>query len=85
MSDKTEWPKWVKVHVAHIFKQKAQEGQLRQGYDNALVIGDSGPDHMSVPAFKDFHVDRATGEVTVLVNNADEEKSALSDPKAETN
>ena len=39
-------------------------------------------DHVSVPAFPEFHVNRLDGSVTVLVANEDEEKAAMSAPVA---
>jgi hypothetical protein len=58
-----EWPKWVKVHDSHILRKE---------------IG-GAPDHVSVPAFPDFHVNRENGEVTVLVHDEDQEKLATSE------
>jgi hypothetical protein len=58
-----EWPKWVVVHGSHI-DRKETEG---------------GPVHISVPAYPDYHVNRANGEVTVLVHNEDEEKAATAE------
>jgi hypothetical protein len=37
-------------------------------------------DHVSTPHFPTFHVQRGTGEVTVLVKTEEEEAFALSDP-----
>jgi hypothetical protein len=34
-------------------------------------------DHVSTPAFPEFHVDRMTREVTVLVHSVDEEQIAI--------
>jgi hypothetical protein len=62
-----EWPKWVKVSDSQIVRQKR----------------DGAPDHVSVPGWPNYHVDRTNGDVTVLVDNEDEEKIATSDAKAE--
>src|ERR1700731_5195908 len=58
-----EWPKWVKVHDSHILRKKV----------------DGAPDHVSVPAYPDYHVDRLTGDVSVLVHDEDQEKIATSE------
>ena len=58
-----EWPKWVKVHDSHILRKEIE----------------GAPDHVSVPAFPDFHVNRENGEVTVLVHDEDQEKVATSE------
>lgn len=56
-----EWPKWVKPHESHIFVKKVE------GF----------PDHVSTPQFEQCSVNRANGEVTVLVKDEDEESKAL--------
>jgi hypothetical protein len=58
----SEWPKWVVVHADHIVK-KVVEG-----------VGE----HISVPAWPIFHVNRETKEVTVLVRDEDDAKKATS-------
>jgi hypothetical protein len=60
-----EWPKWVAVHDSHVMRRKME----------------GAPDHVSVPAFPDFHVNRNDGVVTVLVRNEDEEKLAAAEYK----
>lgn len=62
----TEWPQWVPVHESHIVVRKM----------------DGAPDHVSVPAFPDYHVNRIDGSVTVLVHDEDEAKIASSAPQA---
>jgi hypothetical protein len=62
-----EFPKFVKPHKSHV-RVKKTEG---------------APDHVSAPAFSEVHVDRVTNDVTVLVNDADEEKKALSELKVD--
>ena len=62
-----EWPKWVKVSDSQIVRQKR----------------DGAPDHVSVPGWPNYHVDRTSGDVTVLVDNEDDEKIATSEAKAE--
>lgn len=73
-----EWPKWVKVHDSHIVRKKADTGNAE--FDgNAVVVrnpDDKVPESISTPGYADSHVNRVTGEVTVLVNNEDEEKAA---------
>lgn len=56
-----EWPKWIVPHASHVVR---------------TATGDA-PDHVSTPAFPEFHVNRATGEVTVLVHDAEDEARAL--------
>ncbi len=56
----SDWPRWVKVHASHVTRRK---------------MGDA-PEHVSVAAFPQHHVDRATGEVTVLVNDEAEAAKA---------
>ena len=58
-----EWPKWVKVHDSHIDRKKV----------------DGMPDYVSTPAYPDFHVNRANGEVMVLVHDEDQEKAATAE------
>jgi hypothetical protein len=58
-----EWPKWVVVHGSHINRKKV----------------DGMPDYVSTPAYPDFHVNRANGEVMVLVHDEDQEKAATSE------
>src|SRR5580692_8483133 len=58
-----EWPKWVKVHDSHILRKKV----------------DGAPDHVSVPAYPEYHVDRLTGDVSVLVHDEDQEKVATAE------
>jgi hypothetical protein len=65
VNDETDWPKWVTPHADHIHRQ--------------AVAG--APDHISVPAFPHFHVNRADGSVTVMVANEEEEAHALAGPK----
>ena len=65
-----EWPKWVVAHDSQVVRKEVD------GYPTAI----------STPGFADSHVNRATGEVTVLVNDEDEEKRALGEyqkPEAE--
>ena len=57
----TEWPKWVVPHHSHVVSKEVH----------------GAPEHLSVPAFPQFHVNREGGEVTVLVHNEDEEKRAI--------
>ncbi len=66
-STSTEWPKWVVPHESHVVRKKA----------------DGAPDHVSVTDFEDFHVDRVTGEVTVLVKDEEDERRASTELKAE--
>lgn len=56
-----EWPKWIVPHASHIAHTRAG----------------AASDHVSTPAFPDFHVNRVTGEVTVLVHDAEDEARAL--------
>jgi hypothetical protein len=56
-----EWPKWVKVHESHVLRKEVS----------------GAPPHVSVPLFPEFHVNRESGEVTVLVHDEDQEKKAL--------
>jgi len=58
-----EWPKWVKVHDSHILRKKVE----------------GVPDHVSVPAYPEYHVDRLTGDVSVLVHDEDQEKIATAE------
>jgi hypothetical protein len=60
-----EWPKWIPVHDSHVVRRKV----------------DGAPDHVSVPAFPEYHVNRGDGLVTVLVRNEDEEKAATGEAK----
>lgn len=57
----SDFPKWVVANVDHIVMK--QDGD--------------GPVHISTPGFPDFHVNRETKEVTVLVHDEDEEKKAI--------
>lgn len=66
-STSTEWPKWVAPHESHVVRKKA----------------DGAPDHVSVTDFADFHVDRVTGEVTVMVKDEEDERRAAAELKAE--
>jgi hypothetical protein len=59
-----EWPKWVAVHESHVVRRDSGAG---------------APIAISVPAFLHHHVDRVTGEVTVLVQDEDEERLASSE------
>ena len=61
-----DYPKWVAVHESHIVR-KQMEG---------------APDHVSVPSWPEFHVNRLSGQVTVLVMNEDEEKEAMANVSA---
>ena len=73
-----QYPKWVKPHDSHIVRKKIIDGQTQAGFTaNHLVVGGEGPEHVSTPAFPQCHVNRETGEVTVLVKDEDEEKVAL--------
>jgi hypothetical protein len=63
-----EYPKYVKPHKGHVRIKKSPDG---------------GQDHVSALPFTDVHVDRVTNDVTVLVNDADEEKKALAEPKSD--
>lgn len=56
-----EYPKWVTPHASHVVRRK----------DDA-----DAPEHVSTPAWPQHHVNRVNGEVTVLVNDAAEEKRA---------
>lgn len=56
------FPKWVKAEDSQVFRKQVP------GY----------PDVISTPNFADYHVNRDTGEVTVLVTNEDEESIATS-------
>lgn len=58
----SDFPKWVVASIDHIVMK--QDGD--------------GPVHVSTPDFPDFHVNRETKEVTVLVHDEDEEKKAVS-------
>lgn len=61
-----DFPKWVTPHEEHIVRK---------------TMGDGTPDHVSTPLFPDFHVDRVTKAVTVLVKDAEDEARALASPK----
>lgn len=61
-----EYPKWVLVHLSHVHTK----------------LGGDGQEHFSVPAFPEFHVDRLTRLVSVLVHDAEDEAKALADPAA---
>lgn len=65
-SDDRDWPQWIPVHESHVLVKKM----------------DGAPDHVSVPAFPDYHVNRIDGSVTVLVHDEDEAKIASSAPQA---
>jgi hypothetical protein len=60
-----EWPKWVVAHDSQVVRKEVE------GYPTAI----------STPGFAESHVNRATGEVTVLVADEDEEKRALGEYK----
>lgn len=62
VSAERDWPAWVPVHESHVVR---------------VQVGDA-PAHISTPDYVDFHVNRVTGEVTVLVNNEEEERRATS-------
>lgn len=66
-STSTDWPKWVVPHESHVVRKKA----------------DGAPYHVSVIDFEDFHVDRLTGEVTVMVKDEEDESRATAELKAE--
>lgn len=57
-----DWPKWVEPHESQIVRKSSP----------------GAPDHISTPNWPEFHVDRVSGTVSVLVSNKDEEKRALS-------
>lgn len=59
-----EFPKWVPVHESHVVRKMVQ----------------GAPDHIAVPAWPEFHVDRVSGMVTVLVADAGSEARAMSAP-----
>jgi hypothetical protein len=60
------WPQWVPVHESHIHRRKTE------GY----------PDAISTPGWENSHVNRATGEVTVLAADEDEANLAKGEYKA---
>lgn len=64
VTEERDWPKWVVVHEGHVVRKK----------------GDGGPEHVSVPGFAEFHVNRVGGAVMVLVKDADEEHRAVTAP-----
>lgn len=61
-----EYPAWVVPHESQIVRKQV----------------DGAPDHISTPGFAEFHVNRANGEITVLVQDAEDEERALSDAAA---
>ena len=63
--DVKDWPRWVPVHQSHIARKD----------------GGDAPTHISVPDFADYHVNRATGEVTVMVKDEAEAARAAADIK----
>ena len=79
MSDVIEFPKWVVPHASHIVRQTAQPGDSRPGTENSLLSAGEAPDHISTPAWTEFSVNRVTGEVMVLVQDAEEEAKALAE------
>ena len=74
-----EFPKWVVPHASHIVRQTAQPGESRPGTENSLLSAGDAPDHISTPAWTEFSVNRVTGEVMVLVQDAEEEAKALAE------
>lgn len=62
-----DYPKWVEPHASHIIRKEVP----------------GAPDHISVLRFKDWHKNRETGAVTVLVHNDEEEKLALAEYAAD--
>lgn len=58
-----EYPKWVEPHASHIVRKEMP----------------GAPDHVSVKRFADWHINRETGALTVLVKNDAEEKLALAE------
>jgi hypothetical protein len=56
-----EYPKWVKLNPSRVQR----------------VRDPAAADHVSVPEFSEFEVDRATKEVRVLVHDKDEERRAM--------
>jgi hypothetical protein len=77
----SDFPKWVKPHPNHLFKQAWRPDLVRAGSENSIQTSGDHPDHVSAPAFAQTHVAR-DGTVTVLVNSEAEEHIALSDPHA---
>lgn len=63
-----EWPKWVPVHDSYIVRRQTE----------------GAPDHVSVPAWPNYHVNRMDGKVSVLVHDEDEEKRAAAEYKEPT-
>lgn len=59
----SEWPKWVAVHESHV---------VRKQFEGA-------PEHVSVIGFEQWHVNRADGSVTVLVEDEAEARRAESE------
>jgi hypothetical protein len=62
VTDETEWPKWVVAHESHIHRHKVKDA----------------PEHVSAPEFEHVFVNRATGEVTVLVYSEEDAAKATS-------
>lgn len=66
------WPAWVVPHESHIVRKKTE----------------GAPDHVSTPGWEQYHVDRVSGQVTVLAMNEDEAKRAEGEfhdePQADT-
>jgi hypothetical protein len=70
VSPDKEYPKWVTPHPSHIVRKETPDA----------------PEHVSTPQFPQFHIDRLTKAVTVLVADAKEEAKALAElvvPKAD--
>ena len=44
------------------------------------IVRAEGTGHISVPLFPEFHIDRVTQEISVLVKDAEEEAKASADP-----
>lgn len=80
MTEHQDYPKWVKPHDSHIVRKKLDPIHRGLGSSGGHVIASAdGPDHVSTPAFAQYHVDRLTGAVSVLVNDAEEEAKALAE------
>lgn len=58
-----DFPKWVAPHASHVVRKEMP----------------GAPDHVSVLRFKDWHVNRDSGAVTVLVHTDEEEKLAVAE------
>jgi hypothetical protein len=74
-----EFPKWIVPHASHVARQKVDQKRTRPGSENSLRAAGADEEHISTPAWPDFHVSRITGEVTVLVKDAKEEALALAE------